>query len=145
MEWIQIQQKEALSVQQRIRNTLMQISFVSYLLVPYMVVEFRQDCLDQMLSGFLQFPYQETHRLKTKQSCSKLASAEGKQDYIMKDMASMAKAICFLGRFACLLRHLLNRRISHLPKKSTLFFELKNIWTRSKNNFALDRGKLLPN
>jgi hypothetical protein len=56
-----------------------------------MVVEFRQDCLDQMLSGFLQFPYQETHRLKTKQSCSKLASAEGKQDYIMKDMASMAK------------------------------------------------------
>jgi hypothetical protein len=54
------------------------------------------------------------------------------------------QAICFLWLFVCLLGHLLNRRISHLPKKSAPFFELKNIWTRSKNNFALNRGKLLP-
>jgi hypothetical protein len=56
-----------------------------------MVAEFQQDRLDQMLYDFLQFPCQETHAYhKTKQSWCKLASGEGKPDYIVRDMVSMA-------------------------------------------------------
>jgi hypothetical protein len=56
-----------------------------------MVAEFQHDRLDQMLYGFLQFPYQETHADHiTKQTWCKLASGEGKPDYIVRAMASMA-------------------------------------------------------
>jgi hypothetical protein len=45
----------------RPNTAFVQVSFVSYLLVAYMVAEFQQDRLDQMLYGFLQFPCQERH------------------------------------------------------------------------------------
>jgi hypothetical protein len=67
MEWIQIQLKYALSVKKRIRNAFVQVSFVSYLLVTYMIAEFQQDRLNQMLNSFLQFSLtRNTHRLENK-------------------------------------------------------------------------------
>jgi hypothetical protein len=57
MDWIQIQHKDALFVQQIIMNAFVQS--LAYLLVPYMTAEFQQDRLNQMLNGFLQFSYKE--------------------------------------------------------------------------------------
>jgi hypothetical protein len=45
----------------RPNTAFVQVSFVSYLLVPCMVAEFQHGRLDQMLYGFLQFPCQERH------------------------------------------------------------------------------------
>jgi hypothetical protein len=81
----------------RPKIVFVQVSFLSYLLIPCMVAEFQQDRLDQMHKTSSNFPTKKHTKIR-KQNEAGLGSAEGKQDYIARDIASMIA--CFASWYA---------------------------------------------